>query len=63
MTRRPRAPRATQYGSPEHPRRIARLAAGPSTAVVLDGCGHLPHREQPARVIDEVARFLASLAR
>ena len=52
-----------EYGSPEHPRRIARLAAGPSTAVVLDGCGHLPHREQPERVIDEVARFLASLAR
>jgi len=46
------------YGSPDHAERIARLARGPSRAVVLEGCGHLPHREQPERVLDEVARFL-----
>ncbi len=47
-----------EYGSPRHPERIARLAGGPSRAVVLDGCGHVPYRERPERVIDEVARFL-----
>ena len=49
-----------EYGSPEHPGRIARLTQGPSKAVVLEGCGHVPHREQPARVLAEVGEFLAS---
>ncbi len=51
-----------EYGSAEHPGRIARLTHGPSRAVILDGCGHVPHREQPARVLAEVAGFLASLS-
>ncbi len=50
-----------EYGSPQHPERIARLAHGPSRTVVLEGCGHVPHREQPERVLDEVARFLAAI--
>jgi pimeloyl-ACP methyl ester carboxylesterase len=50
-----------EYGSAHHPERIARLTQGPSRAVILEGCGHVPHREQPARVLDEVTRFLASL--
>ena len=50
---------ADEYGSTRHPERIAALAGGPARAVILDGCGHVPHREQPARVVDEVARFLA----
>ncbi len=50
-----------EYGSAQHPERIARLTNGPSRAVVLEGCGHVPHREQPARVLAEVASFLASL--
>jgi pimeloyl-ACP methyl ester carboxylesterase len=49
-----------EYGSVQHPERIARLTQGPSRAVILDGCGHVPHREQPARVLGEVSRFLAS---
>ena len=48
-----------EYGSVQHPERIARLTQGPSRAVILDGCGHVPHREQPGRVLDEVSRFLA----
>ena len=48
-----------EYGSVQHPERIARLTQGPSRAVILDGCGHVPHREQTARVLDEVARFLS----
>ena len=49
-----------EYGSPEHPGRIARLTQGPSKGVILEGLGHVPHREQPARVLAEVAKFLAS---
>jgi pimeloyl-ACP methyl ester carboxylesterase len=50
-----------EYGSAQHPERIARLTNGPSRAVLLEGCGHVPHREQPMRVLAEVASFLASL--
>lgn len=50
---------ADEFGSPLHPERIANLVRGPSRAVLLDGCGHVPHREQPERVLDEVTRFLA----
>src|SRR5688572_2940135 len=39
-----------EYGSPRHPERIARLIRGPSRAVILEGCGHVPHREQPTYV-------------
>lgn len=49
-----------EYGSGEHPGRIARLTQGPASAVILAGCGHVPHREQPARVLAEVSEFLAS---
>jgi len=51
-----------EYGSLQHAERITRLTRGPSRAVVLDGCGHVPHREQPTRVLDEVTRFLAPRA-
>src|SRR3954452_24486886 len=50
---------ADEFGSPEHPQRIARLVQGPSRAVILEGCGHVPHREQRTRVLDEVTQFLA----
>lgn len=51
-----------EYGSVEHPERIARLTNGPARAAILNGCGHVPHREQPGRVIDEVTGFLASVS-
>lgn len=49
-----------EYGSLQHPERIARLIPGTSRAAILEGCGHVPHREQPTRVLDEVTRFLAT---
>jgi len=49
-----------EYGSAEHPGRIARLTQGPSSAMILEACGHVPHREQPARVLSEVTRFLTA---
>ncbi|EYD76997.1 hydrolase-related protein [Rubellimicrobium mesophilum DSM 19309] len=51
-----------EYGSPAHPRRLAALTPAPAEVVLLDGCGHLPHREQPARLVAEVARFLSAHA-
>jgi pimeloyl-ACP methyl ester carboxylesterase len=50
-----------EYGSAQHAERIASLTRVPSRAVILERCGHVPHREQPARLLDEVTRWLASL--
>lgn len=47
-----------EYGSLRHPERITALAAGPAETLVLP-CGHLPHREQPERVLEAIADFLA----
>jgi len=51
-----------EYGSLRHPERITRLAGGAARALILENCGHVPHREQPARVLQAVTLFLASLA-
>jgi pimeloyl-ACP methyl ester carboxylesterase len=47
-----------EYGSPQHPRRIARLSLGASKVVLIESCGHVPHREQLERVLREVTQFL-----
>jgi pimeloyl-ACP methyl ester carboxylesterase len=47
-----------EFGSARHPERIAAGVRGPARVVILEGVGHVPHRERPARVLDEVARFL-----
>ena len=48
-----------EFGSVKHPERIARLTSGAARAVILEGCGHVPHRENPAWVLREVTDFLA----
>ena len=50
-----------EFGSVEHPQRISRLTQGPARAVVFEACGHVPHREQPQRVLREVTDFLAAI--
>ncbi len=47
-----------EYGSSEHGDRIARLVRAPSRSIILEQCGHIPHREQPARMLEEIVRFL-----
>jgi pimeloyl-ACP methyl ester carboxylesterase len=47
-----------EYGSLKHLERIKGLTQGACDAVILTGCGHVPHRERPSRVLDEVSRFL-----
>jgi pimeloyl-ACP methyl ester carboxylesterase len=48
-----------EYGSVAHPERIGALARGPATVAILRACGHVPHREKEAAVLDAVREFLA----
>jgi pimeloyl-ACP methyl ester carboxylesterase len=47
-----------EYGSVAFPRLIGSLAGGPTEVAILEGCGHVPHRERPGDVLDRVAKFL-----
>ena len=50
-----------EFGSVAFPERIARLPSPPGRAVVLERCGHVPHREQPAIVLRNVVALVAAL--
>lgn len=50
-----------EYGSPEHPRRIAEGVAGPARLLLVPDCGHVPHREKPEPVLAAAAGFLGEL--
>lgn len=47
-----------EYGSMRHPERLVALAAGPAQMLPLAGCGHVPHREREAVVLEAVQEFL-----
>jgi pimeloyl-ACP methyl ester carboxylesterase len=51
--------RNDEFGSEAFPRRIAGLPPTPGEMVMVDDCGHVPHREKPELVLDTVAAFLA----
>ena len=46
------------YGSTAHPARLAALAPASTEVVIVEDCGHVPHREHPERVLQTVQRFL-----
>lgn len=48
-----------EYGTPLQVERIAAGVAGPVETVLLEACRHAPHLQQPARVEELVAGFLA----
>lgn len=50
-----------EYGSIAFPKLIADEAAGYSRAVVLEGFGHVPHKENPAAVLATVSGFLSDI--
>jgi len=50
-----------EYGSCAFPTRIAQGVAGYAEAVILEGFGHVPHRENPERVSAAVSEFLAKV--
>jgi pimeloyl-ACP methyl ester carboxylesterase len=47
-----------EFGSASHPQRIAALGA-PGELLLLPQCGHVPHREQTASVLQAVQAFLS----
>jgi pimeloyl-ACP methyl ester carboxylesterase len=52
-----------EYGSVAFPRRIVAGVGGPAELAILEGCGHVPHRERRADVLRLAASFLAPLKR
>lgn len=51
--------RDDEYGTLAQIDRIAELARGPVERLVLDKCGHSPHRDQEAAVLAAIAEFAA----
>jgi pimeloyl-ACP methyl ester carboxylesterase len=51
-----------QYGSLAHPARIQALVPAAADIVILDRCGHVPHREYPDAVLRAVQTFISTLA-
>jgi pimeloyl-ACP methyl ester carboxylesterase len=47
-----------EFGSLVHPERIRDRASGPVEVEIVAGGGHVPHREQPERIAQRIARFL-----
>lgn len=47
-----------EFGSEAFPQRICQGVSGPANLVLLPQCGHVPHREQPALVLDKILQFL-----
>ena len=48
-----------EYGSGEHPRRIAQGVAGPAELELIPDVRHVPHKERETGVAQRVAAFLA----
>lgn len=47
-----------EFGTLRHPQRIMDIAPGPVVLECLQGCGHVPHREQEQPVLEAVAAFV-----
>jgi pimeloyl-ACP methyl ester carboxylesterase len=53
--------RDDEYGTLAHLDRIEARVRGPTRRLVLSDCGHSPHRDQEAAVLDAVAAFVEEL--
>jgi len=53
--------RDDEYGTLAQLDRIEARAKGPTSRLVLDNCGHSPHRDQEAAVIDAIVAFANGL--
>lgn len=47
-----------EYGSEAFPRTIARHVQGPAILEILEGCGHVPHREKKDLVLSLASGFI-----
>lgn len=48
-----------EYGSVKFPDMICDLAGGRSSKIVMEGCGHVPHKERESEVLELVRNFLS----
>ncbi|HZT46508.1 MAG TPA: alpha/beta hydrolase, partial [Hyphomicrobiaceae bacterium] len=53
--------RDDEYGTLDQLERIAAGVPARTRQLVLERCGHSPHRDQPAAVLDAIAEFARSL--
>ena len=53
--------RDDEYGTLAQLDRIEARAKGPTSRLVLDSCGHSPHRDQEAAVLDAIVEFARGL--
>jgi pimeloyl-ACP methyl ester carboxylesterase len=49
-----------EYGSIDNPKRIIQLAPKGGDCLILEQCGHIPHREMPDTVLEAIDKFLKS---
>jgi pimeloyl-ACP methyl ester carboxylesterase len=49
-----------EFGSVAFPETIVRGVKGKAEMLILDGCGHSPHREREQEVMERTAKFLGS---
>lgn len=47
-----------EYGSPKQVQNIVQKTLGQSTSLMIDQCGHFPHKDQCEKVVDEVKKFI-----
>ena len=50
-----------EYGSNAHPQRFAAHIGALATVKILEGCHHVPHKEQPDYVLKTIQDFLANV--
>lgn len=53
---------ADQYGSEEQVYSIVSKSSGPAYPFMVENCGHIPHLEQPERLISRISGFIESIA-
>jgi len=50
-----------EFGSEQHPQMIVDLSGGAARMLMLEGIGHMPHREATARVLAEIGAFIDAI--
>jgi pimeloyl-ACP methyl ester carboxylesterase len=50
-----------EFGSVAQVQRMVQGISGPATALMVPGCGHNPHKEQPQLVSEKSAAFIAGI--
>lgn len=50
-----------EFGSLAFPEFIAKNSSGQADMLIIESCGHIPHKEKPQEVIDATRRFLRNL--